>query len=91
MDTIKLQVVLADMEVKKLPDGKIKTFSIKYVLKNGELVFIRRAMKTGLRFNMYSKMMKGVVAVDGDGNWIGHPTPVCIWKIIEYNGFKVSI
>jgi uncharacterized OB-fold protein len=91
MDTIKLQVVLADMEVKSNPDGKIKTFSISYVKKDGELVYVLRAIKTGLRFNSYSKMMRGVVAVDKEGGWIGHPTPVHIFKITEYNGFKVSI
>lgn len=92
MDTIKLQVVLADMEEKKTPAGKIKTFSIKFIKKNGELVYVHRAMKTGLfRMNLGRNHMRGIVAIDKQDNWIGHPTPVHIFKIVEYNGYKVSI
>jgi hypothetical protein len=92
MNTIMLQVVLADIEEKKTPDGKIKTFSIKFVLKNGELVYVMRAIKTGLyRMNQGKNHYRGIVAVDKQNNWIGHPTPVHIFKIIEYNGIKVSI
>jgi hypothetical protein len=92
MNSIKLQVVLADMEEKKTPNGKIKTFSIKFFKKDGEMVYLLRAISCGLhRMNLKKNMMRGVVAVDRDNNWVGHPTPVNIWFIANYNGVKVSI
>lgn len=92
MDTIKLSVVLADLDSKLTPTGKPITFSIKFIKKNGELVFIRKAIKVGLaKMNLFENAFRGVVAVDDQNDWIGHPTPVKIWNIVEYNGFKVSI
>lgn len=91
MDTIKLSVVLADMEEKKLPDGSQKVFSIKFIKKNGELVFINRSIKVGLKMDMYKNAFRGVLRVDKDLEKIGHPIPVKIWNIIEYNGIEISL
>ena len=91
MDTIKLSVVLADMDEKKLPDGSLKVFSIKFVKQNGELVFVNRAIRTGLNMDMKKNAFRGILRVDKELESLGHPTPVKIWNIIEYNGIKVSL
>jgi hypothetical protein len=91
MGTIKLSAALADLDSKLTPSGKPITFSIKFIKKDGELVFIRKSIKVGLaRMNLLENAFRGVVAVDDQNDWIGHPTPVKIWNIIEYNGFKVT-
>jgi hypothetical protein len=62
MDTIKLSVVLADLDSELTPAGKPVTFSIKFIKKNGELVFIRKAIKVGLaRMNLFENAFRGVV------------------------------
>lgn len=91
MDTIKLQVVLADMDEKTLPDGKQKVFSIKFVKQNGELVYVNRAVRCGLNMNMKRNAFRGILRVDKELEKLGHHTPVKIWNIIEYNGIKVSL
>jgi len=91
MDTIKLQVVLADMDEKTLPDGSQKVFSIKFVKMNGELVYVNRAVRCGLKMDMKKNAFRGILRVDKDLKKSGHPTPVKIWNILEYNGIKVSL
>lgn len=83
--------MLADMDEKTLPNGDQKVFSLKFIKQNGELVFINRAVRTGLNMNMKLNAFRGVLRVDADLEKLGHPTPVKIWNIIEYNGIKVSL
>lgn len=91
MNTIKHSVVLNDMDEKKTPDGKVKMFSIKFITLTGELVFLKRAIKTGLRMHLKNNMMRGVLPVDKEGEKTAHIYPVKIWNIIEYNGYEVSL
>ena len=58
--TIRRNLVLKEYEIKETPDGKQVTFSIKFVKKNGELVFIPRAVAAGLPFNGKDNRMRGV-------------------------------
>ena len=88
---IQLSVVLRELDVKLRPDGNPKTFSIKFVKKNGELVYYHRAISTGLRMNMSKNAMRGVRLVDRQFNGIDHPTPVYIWAIVEFNGMRVIL
>ena len=48
---ISRNLALREFELKDTPWGKQVTFSVKFVKKNGELVFIPRAVSAGLRFN----------------------------------------
>ncbi len=90
--TIKLSTVLAELDENVLPDGKQKTFSIKFIKKNGELVFFKRAVKTGLnKVNLKARYLKGVLPVDESGQALSHPTPVVIWNIVGFNGKKVYL
>jgi len=61
------------------------------VKKNGELVFIPRAVAAGLRFNMRDNSMRGVLPVDHQNNPSGHVTPIHIDGIIEWNGKKIRM
>jgi len=84
-------LALKEFELKETPDGKQVTFSIKFVKKNGELVFIPRAVSAGLRFNMSDSCMRGILPIDTDNNASGHVTPVHIDGIVEWNGKKVKL
>lgn len=91
IDTIRRNLVLKEYEIKETPDGRQVTFSIKFVTKRGEIIFIPRAVAAGLRFDMKGNRMRGVLSVDGDNKAIGHVTPVHIDGIIEWNGKKVRL
>lgn len=89
--SIPLSVVLREMDEKTRPNGNPKTFSIKFVKKNGELVYYHRAISTGLKMNLKENAMRGVRLVDRDFNGIDHHTPVYIWAIVEFNGMRVVL
>ena len=89
--SIPRSLALKEFELKETPDGKQVTFSIKFVKKNGELVFFPRAVAAGLRFNMSDNRMRGILPVDADNNASGHVTPVHIDGIVEWNGKKIKL
>ncbi len=91
MPQIKRVQALREMEIKETPDGKAITFSIKFIKKDGEVVFMPRAIATGLRYNMKKHMHRGVLAVDEKLDAIGHIYPVHIDNILEFNGNKVKL
>lgn len=90
--TIKLSTALAELDENVLPDGKQKIFSIKFIKKNGELVYFKRAVKTGLnKVNLKANNLVGVLPIDESGKSISHPTPVVIWNIVGFNGKRVYL
>lgn len=89
--TIRRNLALKEYEIKETSDGRQVSFSIKFVKKNGELVFIPRAVATGLKMNMKDNRMRGIVPVDNSNDAIGHITPVHIDGIVEWNGKKVKM
>lgn len=89
--TIRRNLALKEYEGKETIGGKQVTFSIKFVKKNGELVFVPRAVAAGLRFDMKDNRMRGLVPVDRDNKEIGHITPFNIDAMVEWNGKKVKI
>ena len=91
METIKRSQALREMEIKETPNGKQITFSIKFEKKDGEIVFLPKAIITGLRMNMKANMMRGVMPVDEQFNKTGHIYPVHIDNIYEINGKKVIL
>lgn len=90
-ETIRRNLLLKDMEATEKPDGSQNVFSIKFVKKDGELVFIPMAVATGLKMNMKENRMRGILPVDAKGNAAGHVTPVHIDGLIEYNNAKVKM
>ncbi len=91
IQTIRRNLVLKQYEIKETPEGKQFTFSIRFVMKNGELVFIPRAVAAGLPFNGKDNRMRGVLPVDAQNETTGHVTPVHIDGIIEWNNKKVRM
>jgi hypothetical protein len=91
IQTIRRNLALKEYEIKETPAGKQVTFSIKFVNKKGEIIFIPRAVAAGLRFNMKENRMRGVLAVDANNDAIGHVTPVHIDGIIEWNSKKIKM
>ena len=89
--SIRRSLALKEYEIKETLEGKQITFSIKFVKKNGELVFIPCAIATGLPFNSKDNRMRGILPVDSDNNASGHITPVHIDGIIEWNGKKIKL
>jgi len=81
-----LNAVLSDWDEATLPDNRKKVFSVGFVTKSGEFRFVRRGVKSGLRFNMKETDYKAVQPVDREGNEIGHVTPVWIHSILFYLG-----
>jgi len=91
IETIRRNLVLKEFEIRETPEGKQMVFSLKFVKKDGELVFMPRAVATGLKMNMKENRMRGVLPVDENGNACGHVTPVHIDALIEWNFKKVGM
>lgn len=91
MQSIKRKVLLAEYDIKLLPTGKQPVFSLKFIKNNGEHVFMPRAVACGLTANMSKNRLRGFLPVDINGDSIGHPTPVSIDSIIEWNGMQVDV
>lgn len=89
--TIRRVIALKEYDVKETPAGRQVTFSIRFVKKDGELVFLPRAVACGLRFNMTINRMRGVQPVDAQCKAAGHVYPVLIDNIVEWNGKKVIL
>ena len=83
--SVKLSRVLNEIDVAVLPDSTQHSFSIRFIKSNGESVFLNRAVKTGLNFNLKKNAMRGFRPVDANLNPIGHIYPVSIWHIVEFN------
>lgn len=88
---IRRVIALKEYDVKETPAGRQAVFSIKFVTKNGELVFLPRAVACGLRFNATLNRMRGVQPVDAQCKAAGHVYPVSIDNITEWNGKKVIL
>lgn len=91
IQSIRRHQALKEYEGKETPDGRQVVFSIKFVKKNGELVFMPRAVASGLRMDMKRNRMRGVLPVDQENKATGHVTPVNINAIIEWNGKRVKM
>lgn len=87
--SIRRNDALREYDIKDTPSGRQVIFSIKFLKKNGEVVFLPRAVASGLNMNMKENRMRGVVAIDNKGDKIGHIYPVNIDFIIEWNGKKI--
>jgi len=84
-------IALREYDIKETPFGRQITFSIKFVTINGELIFLPRAVASGLKFHVANNRMRGVVAVDAKFDKIGHVYPVRIDNFIEWNGKKIIL
>lgn len=83
--------MLREYDVKETPAGKQIVHSLKFVKKNGELVFLPRAIAAGLKIDMKTNRMRGFQPVDIYGNNAGHIHPVHIDSFVEWNSQKVKL
>lgn len=88
---MKRHEVLKQLNVKETPDGKPLAFSIKFRSKKGELIFVPAAIACGLRMDMKKNRMRGIQPVGRDFSPAGHPIPMSIDLIVEFNGKKVYL
>ena len=89
--TIRRNMVLKQIDAAEDPLGRKITFSLKFTKKDGELVYMPKAQSCGLKFNQKDNRMRGIIPVDANGNLAGHPTPVHIDALIEFNGLKIRM
>lgn len=90
METIRRNQVLDELDIRTLPDGRKRIFSIKFVTKEGKLIFLPQAYACGAgKMNNKQFRMRGIQPCDCKGNPEYHPYPVCIDNILQYNGKKV--
>jgi len=90
-EKIRRNLMLREYDVKETPSGKQTIFSIKFIKKNGEIVFMPRAVACGLTANMSKNSIRGVVPIDKHGNKMSHNTSVSNDAIIEWNGMEVIL
>ncbi len=88
---IHISQVLNEFDDKLNKDGTQRTFSIKFIKNNGELVFKKKCVFSGLSQNMSAHSFRGIIPINDDGVKISHPTPIYIWLITEFNGKKVVL
>jgi hypothetical protein len=92
MATIKRNLVLKMMAVREMPNGDPHIFSIKFCDKQGKIRFFPQAISCGAgKMNEYDNRMRGVQPCCTTGNPEGHPYPVSIDRIREFNGMEVII
>jgi len=89
--TIRRNLALKEYDIKETPEGNQIVFSIKFIKKDGELVFIPAAVACGLTANMSKNRLRGVMPIDEKLKQTGHPYPVSIDAIIEWNGLKIIL
>lgn len=90
-DTIRRNLALREYDIKETPSGKQQTFSIRFITKKGESVYLPNAVASGLTCDFKKNRVRGVIAIDSGGDRIGHPYPVNIDAIVEWNGKKVIL
>jgi len=90
-ETIRRNLALREYDIKTTPGGDQVVHSLKFIKKNGELVFFPRAIACGLNVNMKDNRLRGFLPIDEKGNKIGHPTSVNIDSIIQWNGKKIIL
>jgi len=88
-ETIRRNVALREYDIKETPSGRQMVFSIKFLKKSGEVVFLPRAVASGLPYNMKENRARGVIAIDQKGDKIGHVYPVNIDLMLEWNGKQI--
>lgn len=88
---IRRNQVLKLMDAAEDPLNRKITFSLRFVKKDGELVYMPKAQTCGLKLNMKDNRMCGIIPVDDKGDPAGHPTPVHIDSFVEFNGLRVRM
>ena len=90
--TIRRNLALADMDIRTDENGKRRIFSIKFVSAQGKVYFIPQAYACGAgKMNQKEYALRGIQPCDCRGNKEGHPYPVNIDLMLEYNRMKIIL
>lgn len=82
--------MLNELDIRTHPNGKRRIFSIKFVTKEGKLIFVPQAYACGAgKMNNKQFRVRGIQPCDCQGNPESHVYPVRIFNIIQYNSMKV--
>ena len=90
-DKIRRNLMLKSLDVKSNPNGSQVVFSMVFLKKNGERVFLPRAVYCGLAYSLSAHRMRGVMPADIHGDKSGHVYPISIDHILEYNSMEVVL
>ena len=83
--------MLKSLDIKETPSGAQVSFSMVFIKKDGERVFLPRAVSTGLPYSLSANRLRGVLPIDINGNKAGHVYPVSIDLILEFNSLEVLL
>lgn len=83
--------MLKELDIKWLPNGKRRIFSIKFVSSSGNLHYFPMVYACGLRHNMKDARQRAVCPCDERGNYTDHIYPVGIDRILMYNEMEVIL
>ena len=79
--------MLADMDIRTLPDGRSRVVAVKYVEPGGKLRFFPQCTIGGAgRMDNKKWRVRGVTPCDCTGQPEDHVHPVRIFNVVEYNG-----
>jgi len=84
-------MVLKEIDIRWLPNGKRNIFSIKFVDKAGRLRYFHRVFACGLACDMKANRFRAIQPCNQDGEAIGHVHPVNIDLFIMYNNLEVIL
>ncbi|MDR0830039.1 MAG: hypothetical protein LBN95_08015 [Prevotellaceae bacterium] len=90
---IRRNLMLKEMSIRWLPNGKRNIFSIKFVDKEGKLRFFPQVFATGLSYSVKDSRQRGVQPCDCKGNPDPntHIYPVGIDRIVKFNNMEVIL
>ena len=88
---IRRNMMLKELDIRWMPNGKRYVFSIKFSDKNGYLHFFPFAISRGLTYNVREARQRGIQPCDEKGNPIDHVYPVGIDAFTKYNGMEVIL
>jgi hypothetical protein len=91
ISTIPRSSVLKQLDIRETRFGGLSTFSIAFCTSHGQLVFLPRAVSTGLPWNLKNNRQRGILPVDSMMNKTGHVYPVSIDLILEFNRQEVVL
>lgn len=92
MTTIPRNTALREMDVRFDEANNRRFFSIKFVTKQGVLLYFPKCYSCGAgKMNNRRYRLRGIQPVDSEGKNFGHVYPVMIDSILFYNGHKVIL
>jgi hypothetical protein len=88
---IRRNLMLKEMDIRYLPNGRRHIYSVKFVDKSGKVRFIPQGYTRGLPYNVKDARQRGVQPCDCSGYPMYHVYPVGIDFILMYNNMEVIL